>query len=191
MTHGMCGRRDSGVERGAPSGAAGFTLTEVVIVAVGIAVLAAIVIGSVLNAIERARLTRCMAEVRGIQAAIIMDSHNGRRFMDAATFWATHYNGRKPGPYYYLLDGDPNKGHGNDLDGIDEENPGESWKNRDRKDIKFVVLCQHNHRFLGDYVYCVDEEPPVVVGGEDGAPDPDYTRFIKYEFGGPGGGKDK
>jgi type II secretory pathway pseudopilin PulG len=135
VARGMCGYRDPGAARGPRGRAAGFTLTEVVIVAVGIALLAAIVIVSLLNAIERARLARCMAEVRGIQAAIIMDSHNGRRFMDPATFWATHYNGRKPGPYYYLLDGDPNKGHGNDLDGIDEENPGESWRNRDRKDI--------------------------------------------------------
>ena len=169
----------------------GFTLTEVLLIVFVVGLLAAIVTVNVLNAIERSRLARCLAEVRGIQAAIIMDSNDGRHFMDPATFWATHYHGEKPGPYYYLLDGDPNKGHGNDLDGIDEENPGESWKNRDRKDIKFVVLCQHNHKFLGDYVYCVDEEPPVVVGGEGGAPDPNYTRFIKYEFGGPGGGKDK
>jgi hypothetical protein len=140
---------------------------------------------------ERARLARCMVEIRGIQAAIIMDSDRGRHFMDPATFWSTHYHGKKPGPYYYLLDGDPNKGHGNDLDGIDEENPGASAANRDRRDIKFVVLCQHNHRHLAQYVYCEDAEPPVIVGGEDGAPDPDYTRFIKYEFGGPGGGNDK
>ncbi len=169
----------------------GLTLTEVTLLVFMIGILAVIVTVNALNSIERARLVRCMAEVRGIQAAIIMDSDRNRRFQDPATFWANHFHGKKPGPYYYLLDGDPNKGHGNDLDGIDEENPGKSAENRDRDDIKFVVLCQHNHRHLGSYVYCVDAEPPVVVGGEGGAEDPKYTRFIKYEFGGPGGGNDK
>jgi len=164
------------------------TLTEVTVLVFLLSILTVIGTHNVLNSIERARLTRCLAEVRSIQAAIIMDSDRNRHFEDPATFWANHFHGKKPGPYYYLLDGDPNKGHGNDLDGIDEENPGESWKNREREDIKFVVLCQHNHRHLGSYVYCVDAEPPVVVGGESGAPDPLYTRFIKYEFGGPGGG---
>lgn len=176
---------------GSTSSERGLTFTEVTILVFMIAILSVIVTQSVLNSIERARLVRCMAEVRGIQAAIIMDSDRNRHFEDPATFWATHFHGKKPGPYYYLLDGDPNKGHGNDLDGIDEENPGKSAANRDRDDIKFVVLCQHNHRHLGSYVYCVDAEPPVVVDGEGGAADPKYARFIKYEFGGPGGGNDK
>lgn len=169
----------------------GFTLSEVIIVVYIMGMLATIAINSVLDGIERARLARCMVELRGIQAAVWFDSDDGREFMDPATFWASHFHGKKPGPYYYLLDGDPNKGHGNDLDGIDEENPGNSGEKRDRKDIKFVVLCQHDHKFLGDYVYLTDAEPPVVVNGREGAPDPGYRRFIKYEFGGPGGGNDK
>jgi len=167
----------------------GLSLTEVTVIAFVVGILAVIGTQSVLNYIERARLVKCMAEIRGIQAAIIMDSDRQRRFQDPETFWKNHFHGKKPGPYYYLLDGDPNKGHGNDLDGIDEENPGKA--DRDRQDIKFVVLCQHNHKHLGSYVYCVDAEPPVVVGGPDGVEDPKYTRFIKYEFGGPGGGNDK
>jgi type II secretory pathway pseudopilin PulG len=169
----------------------GFTLTELTILVFLLAILTLIVTQSILHGIERAKLVKCMAEVRGIQSAIIMDSDRGRHFMEPAAFWASHYHGKKPGPYYYLLDGDPNKGHGNDLDGIDEENPGRSSEKRDREDIKFVVLCQHDHGNLGHYVYCVDSEPPVVVGGEGGAEDPKYTRFIKYEYGGPGGGNDK
>jgi type II secretory pathway pseudopilin PulG len=184
------GFRGSGCGTGSrvPAAENGFTLTEVTVLVFMLGIVTVIVTQSVLNSIERARLVKCMAELRGIQAAIIMDSDRSRHFEDPATFWATHFHGKKPGPYYYLLDGDPNKGHGNDLDGIDEENPGNSAENRDREDIKFVVLCQHNHKHLGSYVYCVDGEPPVVVGGEGGAPDPKYTRFIKYEFGGPGGG---
>jgi len=173
-----------GVERG-------FTLTEVTLAAFLIGLLVAIAVPSWRNGIERARLARCMAELRGIQAAIWADSNDGKRFMQPAEFWASHFNGRKPGPYYYLLDGDPNKGHGNDLDGIDEENPGKSAENRDKNDIRFVVLCQHDHKFLANYVYLTDAEPPAIVGGPDGGEDPNYERFIKYEFGGPGGGTDK
>ena len=74
-------------------------------------------------------------------------------------FWnSTWPDGRKHGPYYYLTDGDPNSGHGNDLDGVDEENPGKS--DPDKKDIKYVILCQHDHGDLADFVYLTDEEPP-------------------------------
>ena len=164
----------------------GFTLTEVIIVIYIICLLATIAISSVLDGIEKARLARCLIELRGIQTAVWMDSDDGAEFMDPMSFWSSHYHGSKPGPYYYLLDGDANKGHGNDLDGVDEENPGNA--DRDREDIQFVVLCQHDHRYLCDYVYLVDGEPPVIVNGFDGAEDPRYDRFIKWEFGGPGGG---
>jgi hypothetical protein len=154
-----------------------------------IGILVVIGYNSVLDSIERARLARCMVEVRGIQAAVWMDSNNGFNFMEPAKFWSSHYHSAKPGPYYYLLDGDANRGHGNDLDGIDEENPGRS--NPEGEDIKFVVMCQHDHKWLGEYVYLVDDMPPNIVGGETGVADPGYARFIKWEFGGPGGGNGK
>jgi prepilin-type N-terminal cleavage/methylation domain-containing protein len=166
-------------------GQEGFTLTELIIGVFVIGMLAMVVINNAFERIEEARLARCMVELRGIQAAVLMDSNNGRSFMDPQTFWSSHYHGHKPGPYVYLLDGDPNNGHGNDLDGVDEENPGAS--DPDKKDIKFVVMCQHDHKWLGEYVYLTDEEPPHVVGGRNGGADPGYDRFAKWEFGGPGG----
>ena len=167
------------------SGQAGFTLTEVIVVVYVVAMLAAIVINTSLDSIEKARLARCMVELRGIQTAVWMDSDDGAEFMDPQAFWSNHYHGAKPGPYFYLLDGDPNKGHGNDLDGVDEENPGAS--DPQKKDIKFAVVCQHDHKWLGDYVFLTDEEPPQLVGGDDGVENPGYERFTKWEFGGPGG----
>lgn len=171
----------------ASSGQAGFSLVELVIAVYIIGILAVIITNNLFDSIEKARLARCMTELRGIQAAIYMDSDNGRRFMDPASFWSSHYHGEKPGPYHYLLDGDPNMGHGNDLDGVDEENPGAS--DPQKKDIKFVVMCSHDHKWLGHYVYLTDEEPPQVVGGLGGADDPGYARFMKWEYGGPGGGR--
>jgi hypothetical protein len=117
----------------------------------------------------------------------------GILFPDASTFWGTVYPAARPGPYYYLADNeDPNAGHGNDLDGFDEQNPGDSP--REAKDIKFVLLCQHDHAYLCKYVYIEDEGPPQLATDDN---DPGYSKFIKWEDGrkptgkpgGKGGGK--
>ena len=165
---------------------AGFTLAELLIGVYVIGMLAAIAVNTALDSIEKAKLARCLAELRGIQSAVWMDSNNGFNFMDPAKFWSSHYKSSKPGPYFYLLDGDPNSGHGNDLDGIDEENPGNS--DPEAEDIKFVVMCQHDHKWLADYVYLTDDQPPRIVGGQDGVEDPGFDRFVRWEYGGPGGG---
>ena len=114
----------------------------------------------------------------------------GITFPDAPTFWDSVFPRAKPGPYYYLSDAeDPNAGHGNDLDGYDEQNPGKS--KREKKDIKFVLLCQHDHADLCDFVYIEDEGPPQLATADNMPP---YERFIKWEDGRkPGGkpGKDK
>ena len=173
------------VDRTRRSGRSGFTLTEVLVVVFIIGLLSAIAISKIIDSLEKARLARCMLELRGIQE-VVWDAYteNGV-FLDPATFWQVKWGGRRPGPYYYLVDGDANKGHGNDLDGIDEDNPGASGDKRKGKDIKFVVLCQHDHKHLADYVYVVDNEPPVVADSDN---QPGYERFIKWEFGGPGNG---
>jgi len=78
-----------------------------------------------------------------------------------------------------------NNSHGNDLDGVDEENPGAS--DPDKKDMKFVIFCEYDHGSLGKYVYLTDEEPPTIVHGDDDGPN--YSRFIQWEYGGPGAGR--
>ena len=60
--------------------------------------------------------------------------------------------GTKPGPYFYLVN-DP---------------PGAS---RSGKDVRFVVLCQHDHGDLALYVYVEDDGPPTVA---DAAHNPHY-----------------
>jgi len=66
------GFRSSGCGAGSRASAAekGFTLTEVTVLVFMLGIVTVIVIQSVLNSIERARLVKCMAELRGIQAAI-------------------------------------------------------------------------------------------------------------------------
>lgn len=169
---------------------AGFTLVEILITVNIIAIIAAIVINNYLEAVERAKLARCLAEVKGIQTAVWLASDNGNSFASAKDFWDNSpYPGTKPGPYFYLLDGDANAGHGNDLDGVDEENPGAS--DPDEIPIVFAIVCDHDHKSLADYVFATDDTPPQIVGGKMGGDDPGYDRFIKWENGGPGGGGGK
>ena len=166
----------------------GFTLTELLVVVFLIGLLSAIAINKVVDSLEKVRIARCKLELRGIQEEVWDAYVDNGTFPDPATYWETKWRGRRPGPYFYLVDGDANKGHGNDLDGIDEDNPGASGDKRKGKDIDFVILCQHDHRHLADYVYLVDNEPPLIAGGDN---QPGYERFIKWEFGGPGGGGGK
>ena len=170
----------------------GFTVTELLIVVAIIGIISAIMVPNLLERYHKARLARCMVELRGIQTGLYLASNPGITFPDAATFWGTVFPAARPGPYYYLADAeDPNAGHGNDLDGYDEQNPGES--KREAKDIKFVLLCQHDHAHLCKYVYIEDEGAPQLAFDDD---DPGYSRFIKWEDGRkpggkPGGKKDK
>jgi len=132
-----------------------------------------------------------MIELRGIQTGLYLAAEPGILFPDALTFWESVFPMARPGPYYYLADAeDPNAGHGNDLDGYDEQNPGSS--EREAKDIKFVLICQHDHADLCNYVYIEDEGPPQLATADN---DPGYDKFIKWEDGrkptGKPGGKKK
>jgi prepilin-type N-terminal cleavage/methylation domain-containing protein len=167
----------------------GFSVTELLVVVNIIGVIAAITIPSMLDKLHKARLARCMIELRGVQAGLYMVAEPGITFPDAASFWNQVFPAARPGPYYYLSDAeDADAGYGNDLDGYDEQNPGNAP--RVKKDIKFVLICQHNHADLCKYVYIEDEgAPQLAIEGDD----PGYSKYIKWEDGrspggNPGGG---
>ena len=156
----------------------GFTLTELLIVVAIIGILSAIMIPSIVEKLHKAWLARCMVELRGVQTGLYMVSEPGVLFSTPADFWETVFPASRPGPYYYLVDaGDADAGHGNDLDSYDEDNPGASGE---AIDIKFVLICQHDHAHLCKYVYIEDEGPPQLATDDN---DPGYDKFIKWEDG--------
>jgi prepilin-type N-terminal cleavage/methylation domain-containing protein len=163
---------------------AGFTLSELLIVIAIIGIVSAIANGEFLRYLERAKLAACMAQMRVIQRTVFQYSDVGSTFIAESDLWNTAWQGQPPGPYAYLRDNeDPNNGHGNDLDGFDEGNPGNAP--RTGKDIDFVVLCQHNHGRLAKYVYIEDEGPPQCATSSS---EPNYERFLHMGGGGGNGG---
>lgn len=104
---------------------AGFSLIELLTVVNIIALLASIMIPQWMEWIFRAELARCHAELKGIQAGLYMVTLPDTVFPTSDEFWDTIFPSAEPGPYHYLVDNDdPNNGHGNELDGWDEGNPG-------------------------------------------------------------------
>jgi prepilin-type N-terminal cleavage/methylation domain-containing protein len=164
----------------------GFTVLELLIVVAILGILALIAIPYFDGRVEKAKLARCMNNLRSVQSTIFVHS-DGWELPAPSTFWNLAWSGKKPGPYHYMVDSqDLNKGHGNDLDQFDEENPGKS--KRERRDIRFVIICEHDHGELGWYVYIEDEGPPLVATYNN---HPGYHRFIgRMDKGGAGGTTD-
>jgi len=142
---------------------AGFSLVEGMVSVAVITVIAGVVIPAVYNEFEKAKLASCMSELNGMRA-VAFDLGNGRYIPTPDEFWGEGYPDAAPGEYYYLVDNqDHNKGHGNDLDNCDEDNPGKSIDGRDCWDLKFVVFCAHNHGSHAKYCYATDSQPPTAV----------------------------
>jgi len=155
-----------------------------------ITVLAAIVASTISDRLQKARLARCFADMRSVQTTLVTAGALTYGLPAPKDFWDQFWGGHKPGPYHYLPDAeDPDAGYGNELDGFDEGNPGKAP--RTQKDIKYVVICQHDHGSLARYIYVVDEGPPTIA---DDLHDPKYDHFIKGGGSGGssgGGGKGK
>jgi prepilin-type N-terminal cleavage/methylation domain-containing protein len=164
--------------KGPRKGERGFTLVELLGTVMIIGLVTAVAVPTLTNYVDEAKLARCQANLKGLQAEVWHFTDDQQNHPDAATFWKLAHGGTKPGPWVYLVDGDANKGHGNDIDGIDEENPGKSQPDKD--DIHFVIYCKHEHRHLAEWVYVTDEGEPRIVTGKDD--DPGYQKFEKWEF---------
>ena len=119
-----------------------------------ISVMTSLAVSAGMSKMQKAGLARCFAELRSIQARLDEDSMEGG-LPDPDTFWKVYWHGEKPGPYFYLT------------------RPGGT--SRSGKDIRFVVLCQHDHGDLALYVYVEDDGPPTVA---DATHNPHYDLHL-------------
>jgi prepilin-type N-terminal cleavage/methylation domain-containing protein len=147
----------------------GFTLIEGLVTVAMVSVMAAVVIPAVYNEFEKAKVANCLAELDGMKA-MAYSLGDGRYIPTPSQFWKQGYPDAEPGKYYYIVDDqDNNKGHGNDLDGCDEDNPGNSPR-CPGADFKFVVFCTHDHGKHAKYCYATDQSQPIAVGWDDDDP---------------------
>jgi prepilin-type N-terminal cleavage/methylation domain-containing protein len=164
-------------------GERGFSLSEVLIAVAIIAILTVMVVGEVVDAIEKARLAACLANMVTIRESVWENCDGGLDFPDRERLWNGIWGGSGPRGYWYALDNDdPNKGHGNDLDGYDEQNPGKAP--RVDRNIYFVLACEHDHGRLADFVYLEDESAPQIA--MHGDKPPIWYKFYRKD-GAPGG----
>jgi prepilin-type N-terminal cleavage/methylation domain-containing protein len=148
----------------------GFSVVEMVIVVAVVALVSVIVISKVFGIQSAASTVKCAANIAAFSSEIELLGIDGtiptQEDVRNLTLWQTKYK-----DYWYLPNNsDFNKGHGNDLDGCDEENPGKSSKNRECIPMKFVIVCGHQtHGDNSDakYVFKIDEMPPFIVPYEE------------------------
>jgi len=160
----------------------GFSFNEVLIAVAIIGILSVVVIGEVFNAIEKARLAACLANMVTIREEVWANCDGGISFPDRDQLWGDIFRGVGPRGYWYALDNDdPNKGHGNDLDGFDEQNPGKAP--RTDRNIYFVLACEHDHGRLADYVFLEDDCSPQIA--QVGDKPPIWFKFYRKD-GAPG-----
>jgi len=138
--------------------------------------LSAIAISKVIGTLDKARLARCQTELRNIQEEVWEAYADNGSPMDPVTYWRTKWKGKKPGPYFYLVDNEAGVDFGVNLDRINEQAASGEKGASNGKDVKFVVLCQHDHNGLADYVYLEDDGPPMFANFDNR---PGYENFIK------------
>lgn len=148
----------------------GFTITEMIIVIAVIGIIAAILIPNFFGVRGAATTVKCMANIENFASEVSLLKLTGSAPTQQEVRDHIHWNDgdkNRYKDYWYLPNNsDFNKGHGNDLDGCDEENPGKSSKNRTCIPMRFLIVCKHDgHSNESDakYVFKTDFYVPKIV----------------------------
>jgi prepilin-type N-terminal cleavage/methylation domain-containing protein len=121
----------------------GFTLIEILIGIVVIGVLSVIVVGKINGAQSAATTMRCLADINAFATDVDGLSPSGPAPTQEQVRQHIDWGGRYKHYWYIPNNSDFNKGHGNDLDGCDEENPGNSLPGRECIPMRFLIVCMH------------------------------------------------
>lgn len=149
----------------------GFNLTELLITIALIGIVSAILVPMMFGGQSAATTVRCMANIDAFATEIdALDPESGNAPTQEQV--RDHLNwGVKFKDYWYIPNNkDKNKGHGNDLDGCDEENPGQSLQGRECRNFKYIIVCTHEtHGDNSDAKYVFKDNwgaPMIVPYGE-------------------------
>ena len=122
----------------------GFTLIEILIAIVLIGIVSVIVIGKIMGAQDAATTVACLGNIDAFATEINLLSLTGPAPTQAQVREKIKWeNGRYDNYWYIPNNSDSNSGHGNDLDGCDEENPGKSLPGRECIPMRFLIVCTH------------------------------------------------
>ncbi len=144
----------------------GFSVVEAIITVAVIGMISVIFISKILGVRDAATTVQCLGDLEAFAAEIESLALTGPAPTQKEV--GDHIDSaRKYKNYWYIPNNsDNNKGHGNDLDGCDEENPGQSSKNRTCIPMRFVIVCQHTthgNNSDANYSFKVDGMPPQIV----------------------------
>ena len=149
----------------------GFTLVEILIGVAIIGILSVICVGKINGAQDAATTVRCLADLDAFATEVDALSPSGSAPTQAQVREHIDWDGKYKHYWYIPNNADFNKGHGNDLDGCDEENPGSSLPGRECIPMRFVIVCGHDtHGNNSDAKYCFNiaggMPPQIVAYGE-------------------------
>jgi prepilin-type N-terminal cleavage/methylation domain-containing protein len=149
----------------------GFSLIECTLAVVVIGILAVISVGKLTGARDAATTVLCLADMESFASEVdALVPSTGPPLTQEQVGDHIDWAGKYKNYWYLPNNSDFNSGHGNDLDGCDEENPGQSSKNRTCIPMRFVIICRHTtHGNYSDAKYCfkVDGMPPQIVAYDE------------------------
>jgi prepilin-type N-terminal cleavage/methylation domain-containing protein len=133
----------------------GFSVVELLVV-VAILGIIAVIANKVINTTNETRVVACVDELWSMETIVEQVFEQTRPWTPT---WeqVQEMAGNRWDPHFHYLpnNSDRNKGHGNDLDLCDEENPGASLSTRDCLNIPWVIVCDHDHKDLVAYNFAV------------------------------------
>jgi len=148
----------------------GFSLVEAIITVAVIGMISMIFISKIIGVRDAATTVRCLADMEAFAAEIDSLSPTGPAPLQNEVADHIDFAGKFANYYYIPNNADSNEGHGNDLDGCDETNPGSSLPGRTCMPMRFIIVCTHTtHGNNSDAKYCfkVDGMPPQIVAYEE------------------------
>ena len=149
----------------------GFTLIEILVVFVVIGILSVIVVGKINGAQDAATTVRCLGNLDAFASEVDELKPSGTAHTQQQVREHIDWEGTYKDYWYLPNNSDFNSGHGNDLDGCDEDNPGASLPGRDCIPMRFLIVCTHEtHGNNSDAKYCFNVSggmPPQIVAFDE------------------------